>query len=513
MSKLLVFCFLLVISSISTAQISKDEKVKQLKSRSDLKVTESIEDGENDILRIEYPNGKVLIKNIADYKPITKNKLTFSPTYDSTIIDLRFIDTTLYYQKYSFWQELPLTNFDFDYLRIGDVNKNEKTELYGARKFFESETEPVCVYEFNESEGLFEFIYQYDSVYLIKNIYDIDNDSEEDVHFRAASGDQRFFSKENDTSLATQLNFILNYMPAQLDDQTLGDFDCDGYIDLLFDGSGSPDVHIFEYNPIINNFDSVYRFDVPEPAPNDEGGYSVGDFDLDNKTDMVFGTMRGSVFVLENNGDNQYTNSWQGSVESNNAYIHTWTHDIDKNGKPEFWVFGDAYYNGIGTTRLTIYETNGNNSYQAVGRVDLVGIFSFYAGTMQAVDIDNDGIQEIAVCIDENFIILKFNGSRDHHTYEVYYIKQNELNTQNEFQVYFGATMYDLIRNDRKEYEILISMIHIIVQPGEDLGMYITKIYRPDSATFVDGDLHGSIIHRITTELSKSFQSFYNCKF
>lgn len=48
---------------------------------------------------------------------------------------------------------------------------------------------------------------------------------------------------------------------------------------------------------------------------------------------------------------------------------------------------------------------------------------------MQAVDIDNDGTEEIAVCIDDNFLILKFNGSRDHHTYELYYIKQNDLLT------------------------------------------------------------------------------------
>ena len=136
---------------------------------------------------------------------------------------------------------------------------------------------------------------------------------------------------------------------------------------------------------------------------------------------------RGKVFVIENEGDDLYKVAWQGSVESNNAYIHTWTNDIDKNGKPEFWVLADAYYNGIGTTRITIFETNGDNSYQAVGRIDLVGIFSFYAGNMQAVDIDNDGTEEVAVCIDENFLILKFNGSENQQTYEVYYIKKNEL--------------------------------------------------------------------------------------
>ena len=101
MSRLLVFCLLLVISSITNAQISKEKKLEQLKSRNDIKVTEI----KKDLLRLEYPDGKVLIKNIADYTRQTINNLlptSYSLNYDSTIIDLTTIDTTLYYQKYSY---------------------------------------------------------------------------------------------------------------------------------------------------------------------------------------------------------------------------------------------------------------------------------------------------------------------------------------------------------------------------------------------------------------------------
>lgn len=76
--------------------------------------------------------------------------------------------------------------------------------------------------------------------------------------------------------------------------------------------------------------------------------------------------------------------------------------------------------------------------------------------TMQAVDIDNDGTEEIAICIDDNFLILNFNGNKDHHTYEVFYIKQNELSASSENSVYFGATGNDLFGNG--EISILISM-------------------------------------------------------
>ena len=475
---------MIVISSFSFAQSApggREEKLQQLKTREDIKVTEV----QKDLLKLEYPNGKVLYKNIGEYKPENNGlqKIIYSPTFDSTIIDLNNIDTTLYYQKYSYWQEVPIHNWEFDHLRIDDVNNNGKLELYGPRKYFETPAEPITVYELKDNEN-FDFSYQYDTVNISNNIYDIDKDGKLEAHFSFGGTygiplQQRFYSKENDSSLATKLNFILGYENYQLSDQTLGDFDSDQYTDLLFAKSGLPDVHIFEYNPNTNNFDSVYRFDVNEAAPFGNSGFSVADFDIDNKTEMVFGTMKGNVFVIENQGDNQYNNSWQGTVDIYNAYIHTWTHDIDKNGKPEFWVLGDGFINGSATTRITIFENNGDNSYQVVGKVDLVGVFSFYAGTMQAVDIDNDGVDEVAICIDDNFLILKFNGSSDHQTYEVYYIKKNDLYTDEIGSNYYGAIMYDLLNDGNKE--ILISMNHILYQ--QNIFRMITRIYKPDSTT------------------------------
>ncbi len=502
--KIKIVCYLLFAVSISFAQQSREQKLQQLKSRTDIKVTEI----EKDILKIEYPHGKVMYKSIGDYQyPESGIRHPVSPTFDSTIIDLRYIDTTLYYHKYRFWQEVPLTNFDFNHLIIGDVNNNGKPELYGARKYFWTEYEPVTVYELND-EAIFEEIFQYNPpLFTSRNIYDVNGDGNAEVQLVDNFYYERFFSKDSDSSLATSLNFSFNpfEFPTQLNDPTLGDFDGDGYTDLILARFSSPSVYIFEYNPVINNFDSVYRFDVSEPAPWGNSGFSIGDFDSDGKTDIVFGTGRGNVFIIENEGDNQYTNSWQGNVESYHAYIHTWTNDIDGNGKPEFWVLADAYYNGIGTTRITIFETDGDNSYQAVGRIDLVGVFSFYAGTMQAIDIDCDGVEEVAICIDQNFLILKFNGSKDHHTYEVYYIKKNELSGEEEYQVYFGATMYD-INNDDK-IEILISMIHIIEQGSQTLGRQITKIYIPDSTTLIikDDDLIPNII-----SLSQNYPNPFN---
>lgn len=507
----LVCCLLLIISSLSFAQHSREEKLQQLKSRTDIKVTEI----EKDILKLEYPCGKVLYKNIGDYIAGEENRIKYSPTFDSTIIDLTTIDTTLYYHKYRFWQEVPLTNFDFNHIRIGDVNNNGKVELYGSRKFFETPTEPITIYELDDNYE-FKFVYQYDSVGYSWNIYDYNNDGSLDVHFLGYNGDQRFFIKENDTSFATilQTSFIPYDSTYQVNDSKLGDFDGDQVTELLFAaGAGRGSMHIFEYNMITNTFDSVYRYQIIEPGQLEVSGFSVSDFDLDGKTDIVFGTGSGAVHVVENQGNNQFERVWSGNIESYHAYIHTWSNDIDKNGKPEFWVLGDAYYGGIGITRITIFETSGDDSYYAVGRIDLVGVFSFYAGTLQAVDIDHDGTQEVAVCIDDNFLILKFNGSRNHHTYEVYYIKKNELTAAGENSVYFGAVVYDLLNNRREN--ILISMDHAVnIGGGNIQTKRFTQIYKPDSTSTVEANSScQSEIFELFQNFPNPFNSITNIKF
>ncbi len=58
---------LLAVSCFSLAQNryeTREEKLEQLKTRTDIKVTEI----QKNILKLEYPNGKVLYKNIGDYK-------------------------------------------------------------------------------------------------------------------------------------------------------------------------------------------------------------------------------------------------------------------------------------------------------------------------------------------------------------------------------------------------------------------------------------------------------------
>ncbi|GBD87984.1 hypothetical protein BMS3Abin03_01918 [bacterium BMS3Abin03] len=473
----LIFVLLTLQSGLLLAQQTREEKLAQLRQRKDIKVTEV----EKDIIKIEYPNGKTILKNIADYQPpTTYNQPTYSPTFDSTIIDLRTIDTTLYYQKYSFWQEVLLGSLDYEPM-IGDINNNGLPEIYGQQ--YNADTSRITAMEM-DSNGKFNNVYYNDSAQIVKSIYDIDKDGGKELQLGSngileqyPGNSYLFYKKQSDSSLATQLSFIFYRFGGQQENNYFGDWDSDNYTDWIFvDISVLPSINIYEFNPSINYFDSVYNYDF---GNNYYGGFAIGDFDQDEKTEFLGGSIQGDVVSIGNNGNNSYGVNWNGSVETYNAYLATQTNDLDGNGKDEIWIMGQAFYNGIPKTRITIFESLANNYYYAVGRIDLVGVFSFDAGNVQSLDVDKDGKDEVMICIDANVIILKFTGSTNDQKYEVYYIKQNSIPGI----YYFGATMYDL-DNDGKE-EIIISMQNY---PNTGYRL-LSDIYKPDSTTNVINEI------------------------
>ncbi|MCZ7601893.1 MAG: T9SS type A sorting domain-containing protein [Melioribacteraceae bacterium] len=501
MKHLIAVIIFISLMHLTFSQVTVKEKVEYLKQQSELKITEI----EKDIIKIEYPGGKTKIKYIGDYIQLETN-LNKSATFAITEIDLTTIDTSLYHHKYKFWQEVNIGEHT-DPLIIADINRNGFAEIYGIQKEYYGDYSDVTVMEINE-QGKFNKIFFYDSTIQILSISDIDKNGLYEVNLRRRVSEETpdpqwldswwqhlYYEQPTATSFANTLSFVFepDKVLDQQEDHVFGDWDGDNHTDQIFVNiTTNSSINIYEYNPVINNFDSVYGYDF-DSQNFYYRGFAVGDFDEDGKTEFFAGSIKGKVIAIENRGDNDYDLSWEGMVETYNAYLFTQTNDLDGNGKNEIWVGGDATYDGVGKTRITIFESNGDDSYEAVGRIDLIGVFSFWAGNFQAMDVDKDGKEEVLVCIDGNVLILKFNGSRYNQTYEVFYIKQNELGLEGRYVNYVGAILYDLI-DDNKE-EIVINMIEGKQYVGP---RYFSYIYTPDFTVDVeDRDLTLPTEHRL----------------
>lgn len=465
-------------SSAQTLFPDREAKIKQLRDRTDIKVTE-IEPG---ILQIQYPGGKSIFKNTNDFKLSHDNSITYSPTFDSTIIDLRTLDTIPFYQKYSFWQELNIGNRPRTAPLIFDMNNNNQPEIYGYKRGYDDPyNSNIFIMEKND-QSIFDSIYGYDSTVITGSIYDIDKDRNKELQLARITDwglQYLFYKKPSDTSFATDISVIFEPWQnnnSQENNNRFGDWDGDEFTDQIFIRECCPhSINIFEYNPVVNNFDSVYQFDLSS-LDLYYAGFAIGDFDQDGKTEFFSGSVHGNVLSIENNGDNSYYPNWQGTVETYNAYILAETNDIDGNGKPEVWIGGDAYYSGLGITRITLFENNGNNNYQVVGKIDLIGVFSFYATNIQVLDVDKDGKEEVMICIDEHVIILKFNGVPNHQIYSVYYIKRNDLLASGRNSEFYGATMYNVTDDDKDD--IVIDMDEAInIPPWYPIRVF-TFIYK-----------------------------------
>lgn len=247
------------------------------------------------------------------------------------------------------------------------------------------------------------------------------------------------------------------------------------YTDQIFGKDCCPNtIYIFEYNPLTNNFDSIYYYD-PSQYDFYFSGFAIGDINQNGKAEFFAGSVNGKIVAFENCGDNCYQKIWNTTLPTYNAYLYAVTNDMDNNGKPEVWLGGYHFEDGTSKIRLLIFEAGINNDYVAVGKIDLLGPFNWYCNNTQVLDVDKDGKDEIMLAVEQNVVILKFNGSINHQSFEVFYAKGNDLVKDGRYSVFYGATMYG-VTNDGKE-DIIIHMDEIIPNVGI---RFFTFIYKSD---------------------------------
>lgn len=256
-----------------------------------------VEELSQNIYKLTYIDGS---KRVLNFNPAPKQNL-YTEGFDSTIINVWEIDTTLYAYKFKFWQSVNLINSNQEPVPIEDINKNEMLELYGITSYNYPMGGQVDILE-QTNNGSFNTVYSYDSTSIfVKAVGDINSDGIKEVYLHTTDTNSgKFYQADSLGAFPTTFDFIFYHSTtAQINEMTFGDFDKNGITDCAFQDWA---IFIATYDSSINNFSEVYQFNFNDDA----AGFAINDFDDDGKTELVIGTGLQGVYVIEVEDTNQY---------------------------------------------------------------------------------------------------------------------------------------------------------------------------------------------------------------
>jgi hypothetical protein len=150
------------------------------------------------------------------------------------------------------------------------------------------------------------------------------------------------------------------------------------------------------------------------PVNPGEARFTVDDYDQNGRMDYTF-KWGYKTYVDEYQSGNNYAQVCSVYTGTISVYDRFGGHDVDHNGKPEFF---EVNVRGVGgmKDRHTLYqfEATGEHAY-ACDSVDTATSFMNARGLSLCADIDGDGLEEIVWSIGDRIHILKATGP---HQYE-----------------------------------------------------------------------------------------------
>ena len=241
-----------------------------------------------------------------------------------------------------------------------------------------------------------------------------------------------------------------------------GDYDNDGDLDLLVTGSNAARILRNDGN---GNFTDIL---AGLAAPATIGSSAWGDFDNDGDLDVVVAGAS-STRVHQNNGNGTFTDLGAGLPAVANGSV-AWG-DFDKDGDLDILISG--------ANLLRIYRNNGHGTFADLG-AGLPG--AFYTAVAWG-DFDNDGDLDFAVAGSTNNaasgVVTRIYRNTGNANPSLMFTNLYPTATPGPIGVWKGAVAWGDCDNDGD--------LDLLITGGTSNSMVVTKIYRNDNGSFVDG--------------------------
>ncbi len=405
-------------------------------------------------------NSIISVKNIlpTETPRIGGANLTISPSD---------MDTMLFYSKYRFMAELPLGDYYVPNIyTVFDANKNGRNEIYGNRMrrtvgdpfSFEG----LAGYEYGTDSIFKSILFIPDSIGGPSAFGDVDGDNLIDLAVFKVGPQYNFnylYTQSTQTSypitVKTQYDTLAHQLGAQM--RSFIDIDGDEKDETVYKVVGSNVEELSGFPTVIDRYDTVsktfkhwYYVNIKDPGEvlTYTKGLSFGDFDGDGKANIGTGSENGYAYTHEYQGNDLFTTKMIAQLPTKNLYLTCVTNDFNKNGKPEVWFGGDTFINDTAVTRLFAFESVGDDQYQQVYQIDIIGMFSFIGFGMHSRDMDNDGKDELFVHLAQRILIFKSNAQSGMN---LWYVKINELAAAGQNSVIYSSDAADLDGDGQKE--------------------------------------------------------------
>jgi len=458
---IILFLALILSSSDSNYDTHHDQRLEKFKSSDHLEIS-WIDDETYEV--------KDIITNVCSKYRVNYPRHYLSVDTVDQFIDLSQYNPDDFANMYVHQTDFPLGSSSGYPMLISDVDSNGFIEFTGIWLNDQSvDYYRTAIYE-QRPDGSFSKrrLFLDDSIYFQQPfgdfLTDLDYDSLYEFNVSAFEYWGSFqgvvnFEADSLYTLPDSLNFMSDSLIGYSGSLRIDDLDKDGLNECI-GFAIYRQIFIAEFDTNSGKFEKVFTYDTPLDHLYN---FAIGDGDLDGRTDFISGSINGNVYVFENISDNQYDLVWTDTLPYSNANQSAFTEDIDQNGKPEFFITFDGYYQGYAGTDVYWYESIGDNAYERKRRIFIVDTGFYSENGLHPHDMDGDGIEELVFDfgLPNRMFILKWNPNEYFDMF--YYTKVSELtelyavtiyrpNTQTNPDIIFSTRQYPNLPRIQSHY-------------------------------------------------------------